>query len=81
MEAKESRLISTKGAGVVVADHSTYKLLEPTTRIVAGTRTTSFKRSQEESSHYPWLGGYLQWLDGKEAREEYYGRLERMSGR
>ena len=76
MEAKESRLMSSKGAGVVVVNHSTYKLDEPITRIVAGTRTTSFKRPQEESSHYPWLGGYLQWLDGKEAREEYYGRLE-----
>ena len=73
--------MSSKGAGIVVADHSTYKLDEPTPRIVAGTRTTSFKRPQEESGHYPWLGGYLQWLDGKEAREEYYGRLERMSGR
>lgn len=81
MEEKGSRPMSSKGAGVVVADHSTYKLDEPTTRIVAGTRTTSFKRAQEESGHYPWLGGYLQWLDGKEAREEYYGRLERMYGR
>ena len=73
--------MSSKGAGVVVADHSTYKLVEPMTHIVAGTRTTSFKRPQKESSHYPWLGGYLQWLKGKEAREEYYGRLERMSER
>jgi len=73
--------MSSKGAGVVVADHSTYKLDEPMTHIVAGRRTTSFKRPQEESGHYPWLGGYLQWLKGKEAREEYYGRLERMSGR
>jgi hypothetical protein len=67
--------MSGKGAGVVVADDSTYKLVEPTRGIVAGTRTTSFKRPQQESGHYPWLGGYLQWLDGKEAREEYYGRL------
>jgi hypothetical protein len=73
--------MSGKGAGVVVADHSTYKLVEPTTRSVAGTRTPSFKRPQEESGHYPWLGGYLQWLNGKEAREEYYGRLDRISGR
>ena len=67
--------MSGKGAGVVVADDSTYKLVEPRRGIVAGTRTTSFKRPQEECGHYPWLGGYLQWLDGKEAREEYYGRL------
>ena len=67
--------MSGKGAGVVVADDSTYKLVEPRRGIVAETRTTSFKRPQQESGHYPWLGGYLQWLDGKEAREEYYGRL------
>ena len=49
--------MSSKGAGVVVADHSTYKLVEPTRRIVAGTRTTSFKRPQEESGPMKPLRG------------------------
>ena len=51
--------MSGKGAGVVVADHSTYKLLEPTTRIVVGTRTTSFKRPQEESGPHEGAVGTL----------------------
>jgi hypothetical protein len=51
--------MSGKGAGVVVADHSTYKLVEPTTRIVAGTRTTSFKRPQEESGPHEGAAGTI----------------------
>jgi hypothetical protein len=26
--------------------------------------------------HYSWLEGYLEWLEGEEARAEYYARLE-----
>ena len=26
--------------------------------------------------HYSWLEGYLEWLEGKEARAEYYALLE-----
>ena len=51
--------MSTKGAGVVVADDSTYKLVEPTRRIVAGTRTTSFKRPQEESGPHEGATGAI----------------------
>ena len=51
--------MSSKGAGVVVADDSTYKLVEPTRRIVAGTRTTSFKRPQQESGHYEGAAGTI----------------------
>ena len=30
----------------------------------------------EEDCHYSWLEDYLATLEGKEAREEYYARLE-----
>ena len=30
----------------------------------------------EEDLHYSWLEDYLATLEGKEAREEYYARLE-----
>ena len=30
----------------------------------------------EEDRHYSWLEDYLATLEGKEAREEYYARLE-----
>jgi hypothetical protein len=29
--------------------------------------------------HYPWLEGYLEWLEGKEARAEYHARLEELA--
>ena len=82
MEEKESRTMSSKEADVTVALRSTYEEAQgpATTRIFTGARPSS-KNPQEKRRHYPWLGGYLQWLEGKEAREEYYGRLERMSGR
>ena len=31
---------------------------------------------QEEVRHYSWLEDYLATIEGKEAREEYYARLE-----
>ncbi len=31
---------------------------------------------QEEARHYSWLEDYLATIEGKEAREEYYARLE-----
>jgi hypothetical protein len=30
-------------------------------------------------SHYSWLEGYLEWLEGKEARAEYHARLEELA--
>jgi hypothetical protein len=33
-------------------------------------------RSLEEERRYSWLEDRLEWLEGKEAREEYYARLE-----
>ena len=51
--------MSSKGAGVVVADDSIYKLVEPTRRIVAGTPTTSFKRPQEESGPHEGAAGAI----------------------
>jgi hypothetical protein len=29
--------------------------------------------------HYAWLEGYLEWLEGEEARAEYYARLEELA--
>jgi hypothetical protein len=29
--------------------------------------------------HYSWLEGYLEWLEGEEARGEYYARLEELA--
>jgi hypothetical protein len=26
--------------------------------------------------HYSWVEGYMEWLEGKEARAEYYALLE-----
>ena len=40
----------------------------------AGRRTRA--GDLEEDRHYSWLEDYLATLEGKEAREEYYARLE-----
>jgi hypothetical protein len=32
------------------------------------------------SDHYSWIEDYSEWLEGKEARQEYYSRLERHAG-
>ena len=29
--------------------------------------------------HYSWLEGYLEWLEGKDARAEYHARLEELA--
>ncbi len=29
--------------------------------------------------HFSWLEGYLEWLEGKEARAEYHARLEELA--
>ena len=34
-------------------------------------------RGREEERRYSWVDDCLKWLEGKEAREEYYARLER----
>jgi hypothetical protein len=31
--------------------------------------------STEEEHHYSWVGGYVEWLEGKEAREQYYAGM------
>ena len=40
----------------------------------AGRRASA--GGQEEDRRYSWLEDYLATLEGKEAREEYYARLE-----
>jgi hypothetical protein len=37
----------------------------------------ALKRAEER--HYAWAEGYMEWLEGKEAREEYYARLEELA--
>ena len=34
------------------------------------------QRSLEAERHYSWLEDSLEWIEGKEARQEYYARLE-----
>ena len=36
-------------------------------------------RGREEERSYSWLDDCLKWLEGKEAREEYYARLEQVA--
>ena len=36
-------------------------------------------RGCEEERSYSWLDDCLKWLEGKEAREEYYARLEQVA--
>jgi hypothetical protein len=38
---------------------------------------TAIERADSHRTHYTWLCNYLERLDGKEARQEYYARLER----
>jgi len=37
----------------------------------------ALKRAEER--YCSWLEGYLEWLEGKEARAEYYARLEELA--
>ena len=32
-----------------------------------------------EERHYFWIEGYMEWLEGKEARREYYTLLEELA--
>ncbi len=36
----------------------------------------SYSMSAVREGHYSWLNDCLEWLEGKEARHEYYARLE-----
>jgi hypothetical protein len=36
-------------------------------------------RECAEKRRYLWLEGYMEWLEGKEARAEYYTRLEELA--
>jgi hypothetical protein len=36
-------------------------------------------RERSEERRYLWLEGYLEWLEGKEARGEYYTLLEELA--
>jgi hypothetical protein len=33
-------------------------------------------RARAEERHYSWLEGYMEWLEGKEARTQYHALLE-----
>jgi hypothetical protein len=34
-------------------------------------------RERAEERHYSWVEGYMEWLEGKVAREEYHAFLEK----
>jgi hypothetical protein len=36
-------------------------------------------QERAEERHYMWIEGYLEWLEGKEARAEYYSLLEELA--
>jgi hypothetical protein len=36
-------------------------------------------REREEERHHFWIESYMEWLEGKEAREEYYTLLEELA--
>jgi hypothetical protein len=36
-------------------------------------------QEREEERPYWWIEGYVEWLDGKEARAGYYARLEELA--
>ncbi len=54
------------------------KEYEPVLVTTARPAATGFRSSYhvEENLRYSWLEDYLVRLDGKEARREYYSRLE-----
>ena len=37
------------------------------------------REREEEERRYRWIEGYVEWLDGKEARAGYYTRLEELA--
>jgi hypothetical protein len=39
----------------------------------------SLARERAEERHYFWIEGYMEWLEGKEARREYYTLLEELA--
>jgi hypothetical protein len=43
---------------------------------VEAARRRACAGGSEEDRHYTWLEDYLATLEGREAREEYYARLE-----
>jgi len=54
--------------------------VDPSTRAEATEPTANEpqgSRGPEEGHSYSWVEDYLAWLEGKEARSEYYALLER----
>jgi hypothetical protein len=39
----------------------------------------SLARERAQERRYVWLEGYMEWLEGKEARAEYYTLLEELA--
>ncbi len=37
----------------------------------------SLARKRAEERHYSWIEGYMEWLQGKEARADYHAFLEK----
>ena len=39
----------------------------------------SLARERAEERHHVWIEGYMEWLEGKEARGEYYTLVEELA--
>ena len=70
---------SATSVAVVYDSAHSCKLSEPERTDATGPEVTALEVdwSPIEESRYSWLTGYLERLDGKEARLEYYAGLER----
>ena len=66
------------GRSAVVYDARADEFDEPLRVFVTRYSTTELRdrRCTREDLRYSWLEDYLARLDGKEARREYYSRLE-----
>ena len=66
------------GRTAVVYDARADEFDEPLRVFVTGYFATGLRdrRRSREDLRYSWLEDYLSRLDGKEARQEYYSRLE-----
>ena len=60
----------------VANNADTHKLTELANKeLQAGTTTTAVVVDREDTHCSTWLADYLERLDGKEARQEYYARV------
>ncbi len=59
----------------VANNAETHKLTELANKELQGGTTTAVVADREDTHCSTWLADYLERLDGKEARQEYYARV------